>query len=303
MAKLADNLFLPEKELKERKREELSPSGKYKLVIQYFKTGEGTWNYSQGSVFVKNSDTPIAVVRRNYSSFPFSWVEGHKNGHDYMLCGEDYQGQTVIELDTGKRASYTPTAANQGVGFCWVVYHPSPDGLTIAVEGCFWACPYETVFYDFSEPLNLPYPELDRTDYEEFFGWVDNSTARIGGSVDFSLLHNKPLYQCTDKEKDEIDDAAEKAYDSKTDEPIGYDDLVPYKLMEVEWKRPSDIEIARKYIINTFEWRKEEGYPMVQDFKDMAEILIKRLDHKERYLLLADEKVADLVKWAYIKSD
>ena len=83
-----------------------SPSGKYNLTISFFKTGKNNWNYSQGKVYL--NDKLIDTVNRNYSTFPFLFIENHPNGHDYLICGEDYQGQTIIELDTGIRKDYFP---------------------------------------------------------------------------------------------------------------------------------------------------------------------------------------------------
>jgi hypothetical protein len=63
------------------------------------------------------------------------------------------------------------------MGFCWASVHPAPDGLTLAIEGCYWACPYELVFYDFRDPQNVPLLEIARI--EEYFdatGWEDNRT-------------------------------------------------------------------------------------------------------------------------------
>jgi hypothetical protein len=54
---------------------------------------------------------------------------------------------------------------------------PSPDGLTLAVEGCYWACPYDLVFYNFSDPTKLPLPELTRIEeYLDVTGWDGNKT-------------------------------------------------------------------------------------------------------------------------------
>lgn len=135
-------------------REELSSSGKYKLVITAFSTGSGSWNYTQGSVYRIDSDEPIAVIQRNYSRFPYAFVEDHPNGHAYLVAGEDYQGQTVIELDTGRRRDLLPEEAKKGHGFCWSSYEYIPEMQALLVDGCFWACPYEYRFYDFSDPMN-----------------------------------------------------------------------------------------------------------------------------------------------------
>lgn len=110
-------------------------------------------------------------VRRNYGLFWFAWVT--RDGLDYLLCGEDYQGYNVIDLAGGRNVLTFPEAAYKGGGFCWTAVHPSPSGRTLAVEGCYWACPYELVFYDLPEPTRSPLPELGRVqDLYDIKGWT-----------------------------------------------------------------------------------------------------------------------------------
>ena len=157
-----------------------SPSKKYNLVVTAYKTKEGSWNYTEGSVFYEHSymfnNVPInrsifisnSLVQRNYSSFPFLFIEDHPNGHDYLICGENYQGQTVVELDTGKRKDFLPKEAKKGQGFCWSRYDLDRDSMILTVDGCHWACPYEFRFFDFSNPMN-GWPEI------KINGYVDSS--------------------------------------------------------------------------------------------------------------------------------
>jgi hypothetical protein len=87
--------------------DKLSPDGKYRLVVTSYSTTKGCWNYTQGLIYSVNKVEPLFEVQRNYSSFPYTWVN-HPNGHQYLVCGADYQGQTVLELDTGKRKDFVP---------------------------------------------------------------------------------------------------------------------------------------------------------------------------------------------------
>lgn len=157
-----DDIFKPKNAKLDCRSEHLSESGRYRLVVTPFTTGKGTWNYSQGLVYRVGEELPIAEVRRNYGHFPFLFVEDHPNGHQYLVCGEDYQGQTVIELDTGKRRDTLPEEARQGWGFCWAEYKFHPATQTIVVDGCFWGGGYEYKFYDFSDPMaGWPLVEID----------------------------------------------------------------------------------------------------------------------------------------------
>jgi len=169
--------------------EHTSPSGVYRLVVTAHGTGGGTWNYSKCKVY-KGTDL-IETVYRNYGSFPFSWVEGHSiTGHDYLICGSDYQSQTVVELNTGERAD-TPKGAS---GFCWVCHHPNPDGTMIAVEGCFWGGPDETLIVDFSDPMSLPHLVIHTDDEGGFEAWVSDTDCRIGTEREYVDLPGHALH-------------------------------------------------------------------------------------------------------------
>ncbi|WP_437563043.1 hypothetical protein [Sorangium sp. So ce542] len=152
--------FRPENEEEGSREESSSPAGRYRLVVSSYSTGHGTWDYTQGEVYRTGAADPIAVVQRNFGSFPFLFVEAHPNGHDYLVCGEDYQGQTVVELDTGKRRDHLPEEAREGVGFCWVDMRFEPSVAMLVVEGCVWACPYELRFFDFADPMS-GWPEIE----------------------------------------------------------------------------------------------------------------------------------------------
>ena len=65
-----------------------SDAGKYILKVISYKTGKGTWNYTKG--IIMRADENIGEIKRNYSSFPFKFVEEHDNSHDYLIAGEDY---------------------------------------------------------------------------------------------------------------------------------------------------------------------------------------------------------------------
>jgi len=204
------SFFVPENARVERAEEHLSPSGKYKLVVTPYSTTNGGWDYSRGvvsiagSVVTRSASRPLgavlAEVLRNYGMFPFTFVEGHGNGHDYLICGEDYQGQTVVELDTSsdavafgaaspdavafgaaspdavafgaaspdavafgaasKRVDHLPEEAEAGAAFCWEEARFDASSKMLLVCGCHWACPYEFRFYDFSDPM-AGWPEIE----------------------------------------------------------------------------------------------------------------------------------------------
>lgn len=138
-------------EMLDKRTEHISPSEKYTLVVTPF--GKGRAAATQGVVYNIDSEEKIATVQRNFGYFPYSFIEGHPNGHDYLVCGFDYQGQTIIELDTGRRRDYLPEEVSDGIGFCWAEHTFDPNTQILAVCGCIWGSGYEYRFYDFSDPL------------------------------------------------------------------------------------------------------------------------------------------------------
>lgn len=188
-----------------------SPLGKYTLFISYFGTGPNTWNVSRGQVYESGIDRPpvyskmlvrkpalIETVHRNYGSFPFLFVENHPNGHDYLICGENYMSQTVIELDTRKRIEL-PTGTSQ---FCWAHYEFNQDEKLIIVDGCFWAAPYEIKIYDFSDPMN-GWPELEIESPNDCFYPQEMPTIKDGLFIfsEHKNVHDIDILGCDEYEK------------------------------------------------------------------------------------------------------
>lgn len=134
--------------------------GQYRLVVTRYKTEPNCGYITKGEVF--QGDRLIATVKRNYDWFWHFFVINHpKTGHDYLLCGEDYQGYNIINLSTGENRVYIPKAALVGAGWC-AIHATGFDIETckLTIDGCVWACPYETITFDFSNPDLLPLPVL-----------------------------------------------------------------------------------------------------------------------------------------------
>ena len=188
-------------------REELvSPSGKFRLTIDSYSTGKNTWAYTRGRVRRVGSRKVIADVKRNYSHFWYSWIH-HSNGNEYLLCGEDYQGQTIINLTRGTTNTFFPDSGHEGHGFCWTAAYASPDSKIIAVDGCYWACPYETVFFDFSNPDELPYREYLRvSDQIGCDGWLDDDNFKLTREIEVRKADGRPYEDLADDEQDELDE-------------------------------------------------------------------------------------------------
>lgn len=177
-----DRFFTPEHCLPAWQKSSVSPSGEFSLETNAYTTEPGYSYVSRGIVTRLADGAVVADVKRNYSVFWHAWVK-HLNGSEYLLCGEDYQGYTVVDLGNGTKQSYLPPEARKGFGLCWGSVHPAPDGRTLAVEACVWGTPWVLRFYDFTNPTVLPLPDLGGISdfFEEALGWETNDTfaARI----------------------------------------------------------------------------------------------------------------------------
>lgn len=205
-----------------------SQSGKYELTIIQYKTEEKAWNYSLGKVYLISGSEKqlIAEIQRNYHSFPYSFVEEHPNGHDYLVCGEDYQGQTIIELDTGKRKDWIPAMG----GYCWKQITPSPSKTLLFVDGCYWACPGDSIIVDFSSPLSPPFDRLNGDfTINSFKGWNEDDSCEIEIEYETRKSDGKPISELSEDEQDALEKDLEPG--------INQNEIFGYEVKWVTWKK------------------------------------------------------------------
>jgi len=222
--KQIEQFFVPENIKRDSGVVDISPSGKFRIEIHRYATLPNRWDYSRGLVTDTSSGNLVADIKRNHGHFWHTGVQ-HPNGNEYLLCGEDYQGYSTLNLTTGKYQLYFPEAGYKGFGFCWVQVHPSPDGLVLAVDGCYWACPYELVIFDIHNPENLPYPELAR--FEELHscdGWVDNETISLSREVAIRKSDGVPYEVLSEAEQEILDNDAS---------------LLDYRIETILYQRPA----------------------------------------------------------------
>lgn len=263
-----------------------SPSGKYSLRVTLHSNGPGFFEYSKGEVSLMGGKT-FAVVCRNYGHFPFLFVEDHPNGHDYLVCGEDYQGQTVIELDTGRRMDYYPDSAGSGSGFCWVAITVSASKRTLGVSGCFWGGPYEVWFIDFSDPLEC-LPCLERKEeLDTFDGWSESEpdTCYLSLEESFVLFCQKFETELTKEEREEFDRRLEADEEDLTE-------LRPGRT--TQWTRQAPTITAANFIQYL---QKHWGPPRTcaPDFIENARQLIKLAPESDHAML--NELLAPIQPW------
>lgn len=158
----------------------ISPTGLFRVETVHLWAKEPSWDLTRVAIHAQDSTEKLFDFFVNDSSFWFGWVATHTT--EYLICAEDiFGGQTVIDLTNRLMSSYSPGED----GFIWTDFHLSPDGKTLATIGCYWACPYVIKLFDFSNPLNLPLPEMREIQLldndEIILGWLDNETLKMRG--------------------------------------------------------------------------------------------------------------------------
>lgn len=128
-----------------------SPSGRFRLEVRAYATKPNCWCHSRGTVVRVADGAVVADVGRNYSAFHHSFVT--KDGRELLVTGRSYMGQTIVDLDRGLEWNDPKHPDGyDGHEFCWAASVLSPDGRTLLVDGCHWACPYEYRFFDLTDP-------------------------------------------------------------------------------------------------------------------------------------------------------
>ena len=99
----------------------------------------------------------ILEIKSNYDNQFYSLVK-HKNGKDYLVYRKDLYGYSVFDIVEKKNMDYIPKAILDGVEtFIWCdVEYCSANNL-LAVFGCYWAHPYTFMFFDFTNPMGVPF--------------------------------------------------------------------------------------------------------------------------------------------------
>lgn len=152
--------------------EYLSPSTKYKLIINTYNTSKitnkNTWEYTKGIIYNIDSLNIVGFIKRNYSAFPFLFFV--KDGVEYLISGRSYMSQTILNCETGQIHDNTNDPDRSQ--FCWSEII-QVDENTVAVNGCFWGASYEYKFFDFTD-ISKGWDELEVSKNWTQFGREEN---------------------------------------------------------------------------------------------------------------------------------
>ncbi len=154
-----------------QKQEELELSGGIRLVYRDYSQENGKVSYQARRMSVLDGEHEIfhRDCLLDIGQIITHEIIHHQDGHRYLLLREELYGYTVINLDDRTQFRYIPQSLlRHQESFIWVIGHYNPKSNLLAVEGCYWACPYSTLVVDFSEPVpqdqSLPHRWLDLND-------------------------------------------------------------------------------------------------------------------------------------------
>jgi hypothetical protein len=158
--------------------ESVSPCGSYFFIVTKYST-DPRWCYYHGFICREPGWGPsFAEIQSTASKFWHCWVVNE--GKLYLICNEDTQGYTVVDVENRKIHPYLDPKANGGWRFSWKEVKPSPDGKILAVQGDYAETSREISIFDFSNPTNPPFAKIKRLDtnleqgHYVLKGWKDN---------------------------------------------------------------------------------------------------------------------------------
>jgi hypothetical protein len=160
-----EQIFIKENMI--QSKEYLSPSGRYKIIIETYETKMGTWNYTKGTIYSCSSSAQhwVGEIKRKFPHFPFLFFH-RPDGQEYLISGRTFTSQTIINCETGH--IYDNTEDLNRDPLCWNKMWQL-DKNTICVCGSYLGVSEPNIysFFDFSN-LNLGWKRLDvqRSDHQ-----------------------------------------------------------------------------------------------------------------------------------------
>lgn len=198
------------KPLRGKRERRNSPLGKYTLELTPYSVKDSKCPYYSFVDIVSTADgTRIGKVVRNEADFPFLFIE-NENGNDYLMCAEDYQGFTIICINSGKRWNFVPEKARRDLALRITDFHLSPNRKNLGIEGFIRAKPSDLVdtdeihFFKISDLCSLPYQEVDKRvtfAYDKAIGWETDERFVISRIEDIVIPSGVCLDEITNQDE------------------------------------------------------------------------------------------------------
>lgn len=144
----------------------LLADGEHTLVTSYYSdSSHKVLKYnifaSKTEVFNKSKNKVAEFKNINHKVDFFSLIN-HSNGNTYLIFSIDLYGYSIMNLSNYKAYHYIPEESfkKHKETFIWTEVHYCKENNILAVEGCYWAYPFSTEFFDFSNPEELPFKRI-----------------------------------------------------------------------------------------------------------------------------------------------
>jgi hypothetical protein len=162
---------------------------RYSVISQVYNNIYGYPHASDNSVYNAQGQLIYTFKKIREADF-LSYLE-HQNGHEYLIFHPDLYGYSVLDLTTAKDYHYYPENGLYGDAsfeetFIWAEAHYNKINNVLAVTGCIWAAPYDTMLVDFTEPLDQLKSQVFLHEY------LDPNDDRLN-NVDFEAWDNTDL--------------------------------------------------------------------------------------------------------------
>ena len=113
-------------------------------------------------ITIKNRENAILFEEETFTDDELNILKllKHKNSRDYIVYRKSLYGYSVFSVAEKRNIDYIPKESFNGKGetFIWCILHYCETNNVLAVDGCYWACPYNFEFYDFTNPMEVPLP-------------------------------------------------------------------------------------------------------------------------------------------------
>lgn len=194
----------PKKGMKESRN---SPMGKYSLQLLPYAVADRRFPFYCVVEITDSIGDRIGKIVRNEADFPYLFIENHPDGKDYLLCAEDYQGLTIINLTDRIKLDYISEKSKREMALRINDFFVSPGKTILALEGHVKAKPNdmfeldEIHFYDITDLSGIPYKEIDKRltfAYDKAIGWETDERFIVSTIEDYIM----PSGICLDEVKD-----------------------------------------------------------------------------------------------------
>ncbi len=136
--------------------------GKYILKTHYYSDcSHKVFKYNLHTSKTEMFDTcgvKVAEFKNIDHHIDFFGTVEHSNGKNYLIFTIDLYGYSIMDLSNFKTYHFIPEESFVGgeETFIWTNIMYCKVNNIIAVDGCYWACPYSIEFFDFSDPEKVP---------------------------------------------------------------------------------------------------------------------------------------------------